>query len=93
MLIHMVLWRFDDPADADEAIRRLRGLQREIDVVRRLAAGRNVVPSDRAYDVGLLLEVDSVEDLAVYRDHPAHVEVAQFVRARSTAVAACDIEA
>ena len=93
MLIHMVQWRFDDPADADEAIQRLRGLEAEIDVIRRLVAGRNVVPSERAYDVGLLLEVDSVADLEVYRDHPAHVEVAAFVRERCSAVAACDIEA
>jgi len=92
MLIHMVLLRFDDDTHADEAVRRLRDLPAEIDVIRRLVAGRNVVPSDRAYEVGLLVELDGVEGLEIYRDHPAHVAVAEFIRAHRSAVAACDVE-
>lgn len=92
MLIHMVLLRFDDDAHADEAVRRLRELPDDIDAIRRLVAGRNVLPSERAYDVGLLIEFDSVEDLEIYRDHPAHVAVAEFIRRHRSAVAACDVE-
>lgn len=92
MLIHMVLLRFDDDGHADEAVRRLRELPDDIDVIRRLVAGRNVVPSERAYDVGLLVELDSVEDLEIYRDHPAHVDVAEFIRDHRSAVAAGDVE-
>lgn len=90
MLVHLVLLRFDDPADAAEAERRMRALDGRIDVLRRLDVGRNVVPSDRAYDLGIYAEFDSVEDLETYQQHPEHIPVAEFVRERRNAVAAVD---
>jgi hypothetical protein len=90
MLLHLVLLRFDDPADADEAEQRMRALLGRIDVLRHLDVGRNVVESDRAYDLGIYAEFDSVDDLETYQRHPEHLPVAEFIRARRSAVAAVD---
>lgn len=92
MLVHMVLFRFDNDTDADEAVRRLRTLPDDVEVIRRLVAGRNVVPSDRAYDVGLIVEVDDTAALEAYQDHPTHQAVAAYLRERRTAVVSCDLE-
>ena len=93
MLVHVVLMRFDDPSDAEEAVQRLRGLADQIDVVRRLSVGLNVVPDDAAYELGLVAEFESREDLDAYEAHPAHQAVAGFVRARRSASARCDYPA
>lgn len=90
MLLHLVLLRFDDPADADEAERRVRALVGRIDVLRGLDVGRNVVESDRAYDLGIYAAFDSLEDMEAYQRHPEHVPVAEFIRERRSAVAAVD---
>lgn len=90
MLLHLVLVRFDDPADTEEAERRVRALVGRVDVLRRLDVGRNVVASGRAYDLGIFAEFDTLDDLDTYQNHPEHVPVAEFIRERRSAVAAVD---
>jgi hypothetical protein len=90
MVIHTVLMRFDDPGDADETVRLLRRAE-EIDVVRRISVGRNLSSVASSYDVGLVIEFDSLDDLAVYLAHPLHEEAGAFSRPRRTAIASCDI--
>ena len=91
-VIHTVLMRFDDAAAADETVRLLRRAD-EIDVVRRLRVGRNLSSVASSYDVGLVIELDSLEDLAVYLAHPLHEAASEYSRPRRTAIASCDIEA
>ena len=52
--------------------------------------GQNVVPSERAYDLGLVVELDSQEDLETYDAHPEHQAVAAFMRERRSGSASCD---
>lgn len=93
MIVHVVLMKFPDPSQAEEAERLLAGLAGEIDVVRRLVVGRNAVETPNSYDLGLVVEFDSLEDLEVYRDHPAHESVAQYLRQHRSAVASSDFPA
>jgi hypothetical protein len=92
MVIHTVLMRFDDPEHADETVRLLKRAE-EIDVVRRISVGRNLSHIASSYDVGLVLEVDSLDDLAVYLAHPLHQAAGEYSRPLRTAVASCDITA
>jgi Stress responsive A/B Barrel Domain len=92
LVIHTVLMRFADPDHADETVRLLRRAE-EIDVVRRLVVGRNLSSVASSYDVGLVIEFDSLDDLAVYLHHPLHEAAGQFSRPRRTAIASCDITA
>jgi hypothetical protein len=92
VVIHTVLMRFDDAADADETVRLLRAAE-QIPQVRRLSVGRNLSSVASSYDVGLVIEVDSLADLAAYLEHPLHEAAGEFSRPRRTAIASCDIEA
>ena len=92
MLVHIVLARFPDPADADEAIRRLRELPDKVDVIRSLSAGRDVVRSERSYDVGWIVELDSEADLETYTVHPEHQAVAEWISEHRTDIAVCDYQ-
>lgn len=91
MIIHTVLMSFTRPEDADRAVRLLAAADR-IDVVRRLDVGRTVRTVASSYDVGLVIEVDSLDDLDVYLAHPLHETAAEFTRPRRTAIASCDLE-
>lgn len=92
MFVHVVLMRFDDKAVAEEAVRRLQFLA-DIDVVRRLTVGLNVVPHPAAFELGLVVEFDRREDLDVYEADPAHRAVAAFIVERRSAAARCDYPA
>jgi hypothetical protein len=91
-LQHVVLFRFAGEDEARECVARLRAMAGAIPQVRRLEAGVNQVPSERAYDVGLVVTLDSPDDLQGYRDHPVHRPVLALVRQHATATAAADFD-
>jgi hypothetical protein len=90
VLTHVVLMKFTDPADAPEAKRLLDGLPAEVPEIRALTVGLDVVRSAVSYDLCMITEHESVEDLAGYQAHPAHLEVAGWLRPRLAARAAVD---
>ena len=90
MLVHIVLARFPNPADADEAARRLLELPDTIEQIRSISVGRDVVRSERSYDLGWIIELDSEEDLETYTVHPDHQAVASWIGEHRTDIAVCD---
>ena len=92
MLVHVVLARFPDPADADEAARLLRTLPDKIDLIRSISVGRDVLHSERSYDLGWIIELDSLDDLETYTVHPEHQAVANWISEHRTDIAVCDYE-
>ena len=91
-LQHVVLFRFAEEDEARRCVEQLRAMDGRIPVVRRLEAGLNRVPSERAYDVALVVTLDSVDDLQAYREHPVHQPVLAWVGKHATAVAAADFD-
>ena len=89
---HVVLFRFATAAEAQDCVTRLRAMAGRIPAVRGLEAGVNQVPSERAYDVGLVVTVDSIDDLPAYREHPVHRPVLAWVADHATAVVAADFD-
>ena len=92
MLVHIVLARFPNAGDADEAARRLGELPSKIDVIRSMSFGKDVLRSQRSYDLGWIIELDSLEDLETYTVHPAHQEVAQWITEHRSDIAVVDFE-
>ncbi len=87
MIKHIVMWRLKEKASGaakEENARamkaRLEALPEGIPEIRHLEVGLNIKDSERAADVVLCSEFDSVQDLATYSKHPAHQEVVAFVR-------------
>ena len=90
MFVHVVLMRFERAEFAEEAATRLLALKDVIDVVERLDVGMNESPADDAYELGLVVGLGSRQDLARYESHPAHEEVAGFIREHRVSSARCD---
>ena len=79
MIKHVVMYKLKNPADADEMISRFLSMRGKIEVLKSLYAGKNQVESGRAYDVALICEFDSLDDLNIYAGHPVHLPVKEFV--------------
>ncbi|SDO92687.1 Stress responsive A/B Barrel Domain [Microbacterium sp. ru370.1] len=83
---HIVLWKLAaDDADtralhAEQISERLLALREVIDDISHLEVGRNVANPQSNWDVALVSEFADVDALERYQVHPAHQEVAGFVR-------------
>ena len=66
--------------DAEEIKRRLSALPAIIPEIRALEIGININPSENACDAVLISEFDTLETLKIYREHPEHKKVSQFVK-------------
>ena len=86
MIKHIVMWTIKtnvDGATKEEIVKILKvmleGLKETIPVIHALEVGVNVNPGDTAYDIVLMSEFKSRNDLEIYQKHPDHVKVADFV--------------
>jgi hypothetical protein len=83
MLRHLVMFK-KKPDTSEETVteimRRLESLETVIDGVVSIRCYRSI-PSDRPVVYTFLLDslLESIADLAKYRDHPAHVEVNEWM--------------
>jgi len=94
MVTHVVLFRFRDRSSAhlSHCQSLLEGLPPKISVIRHLETGLNVVPSDRAYDLCLIIHFDSLDDLGTYQSHPDHVAVATYLRSAAESIGSVDYQ-
>lgn len=90
MLTHVVLFRLNEGADPHEVVARLRSLEGKVPAIRALETGVNEVPSDRAYDVGLVVKVDDLAGLEAYQQDPYHQDLIAFMRSVTTQSVAVD---
>ena len=100
MIRHVVLWKFKDSAQSASkeenmklASERLYALRPIIPELRRMEIGADISHTEMSYDLFLLTEFDSVEDMKIYAEHPAHKEVSKFIRSviESRVVLDCEI--
>lgn len=77
MIKHIVLFKLKDtsPESIDKTVNILRNMQGKIPELLSLEVGVDVVRSERAYDIALVTEVESLESLQAYQIHPVHQQV------------------
>lgn len=98
MIRHVVMWKLasDDAAEraeqAAEVARRLNALEGVVPQLRAISAGANIAYPDVNWDVTLVADVDSLEDLEAYQVHPAHVEAGAYIRSVVASRVAVDFE-
>jgi len=98
MIRHIVQWklRAEDAearaAAVAEIAAALEGLVPVIDELISLEVHPNVAYEDVNWDVVLVADYASVDDLAAYQVHPAHVAAAAIVRSHVTERASIDFE-
>jgi hypothetical protein len=92
MITHIVLMKLKDasPEVTKKIHDLLMALPAIIPQIKHYECGANVVPSDRAYDFGLVSKFDSLEDLEIYAKHPDHQEALKYIRSVIEAAVAVD---
>lgn len=97
MIKHTVMFKFK----GDEATRRevagrfadaLRALPEQIDQLKSIEVGINVNPAEK-WDLVLTATADTLEDVAAYSAHPAHVAAVQITAPYKEERACVDYEA
>ena len=86
MINHVVLFKFknyDRPEEKQEVMNefksKLLALTEYIPQLKFVSVGLNYQLETPAYDVCLQTHFESIEDLDIYRVHPEHVKVVEFV--------------
>ena len=96
---HVVTWKLaaEDAAvraeQAAEVARRLNALEGVVPQLRSISAGANVAYPDANWDVTLVADFASIEELEAYQVHPAHEEDVAYVRSVVASRVAVDFEA
>jgi quinol monooxygenase YgiN len=85
MIKHLVMWRLDEAAgdkagNARKLKQLLEGLNGRIPGLLKLEVGIDFSGEGESADVVLYSEFESRQALAAYQTHPAHAEVAPFVK-------------
>ena len=93
MLTHVVLFKFKpetSPEQASQLEAGLKGLPTVIDEIREFRVGRDIIRSERSYDLGLVSAFDDLAAMQRYQVHPAHQQVVAMVKACWSSVVAVD---
>ena len=100
MIRHVVMWKLKDNAEGRSREENIELISKElyalmpiIPEIKRMEIGADVKHTPASMDLMLLSEFDSLDTLAVYATHPAHVKVAEYVGkvAESRVVLDCEI--
>jgi hypothetical protein len=99
MIKHLVLWKMKPLADgrtgkenAEILAQRLNALKSVIPCIVSIEAGTNFNDTAAAYDVGLHSAFKTKEDLDTYQNHPAHIQIVEWVKTVTESRAVADFE-
>jgi hypothetical protein len=94
MITHVVLAKLkDQSAQNIESTRLLlSSLNGKIPSLRRLEVGKDLIRSERSYDVALIARFDDFNGLKAYQTHPIHVPISDKLRELAASIVAVDYE-
>ena len=94
MIRHVIMWKFTEEFEGmnkdmimDDVEEKFRHLKKTIPEIKFMSVERDVLRSARSFDMIYVTEFESLEALEVYRVHPEHVKVAEFIGKIRTAQA------
>ena len=98
MIKHVLLFKLREMESAqekqavmEEIKRRLESLTAVVPSIKSMEVGLNQNPREQ-FDIALITTHDDWDGLYAYRDHPAHVEVAQFIAQHRESRSCADFE-
>lgn len=95
MIVHIVMFKFKAANKKENMLKakaKLEALVASIEPLLSMEVGINFSESDRAMDMVLTSTFNSVEDLKIYAQHPAHVAFLAFVKAHVEFTKVVDFE-
>lgn len=94
MVKHIVFFKLPDNSDTNkQAVKdKIMSMQGKLDFVKHLEVGLNFSPEERAFDVALISDFETKEDLQTYATHPIHVDVVTFIKSLNAVSKVVDYE-
>lgn len=99
MINHVVLFKlkiFHSPEEKKEALNKfeakLLALKNFIPELKHIDVGQHYLIDSPSFDLCLITHFESVEGLEIYKVHPEHLKVVDFVKEITTDRAAVDFE-
>lgn len=86
MVKHIVLWNFEETMSDEEKKEAAEKMKSLLEPIKELVPGAvkiQVIANEQTSsnrDVALVCDFETVEALATYQTHPAHVEAGKYVR-------------
>jgi len=96
MIKHIVFFRFPGNNDKENFLTEFKDkievLKNKIPEIYHIEAGINFSKRETAFDIALISEFRSTEDLERYRDHPDHLALIDFLNQHERELAVVDYE-
>ena len=93
MVKHIVLFRFENPAENNPVVReKLYALRDVIPEIVDMQLGADFLHSERSFDCALIVTFRDREGLAVYDKHPQHAEARRYIHAHRLESKTVDFE-
>ncbi|GBF72890.1 stress responsive protein [Paenibacillus sp. 598K] len=94
MITHIVLFKLKDrsPESVQATADVLRAMEGQIEQLRKLEVGVDVLHTERSYDIALTTVFDSLDDLQAYQVHPVHQKVIEHMSQVRESAASVDYE-
>ncbi|MBE0495337.1 MAG: Dabb family protein [Campylobacterales bacterium] len=94
MIKHIVFFKLEDnsPTNKEVVKARIMSMQDKIPYLSHMEVGVNFSPEERAFDLALITDFYTKEDLARYAIDPVHVEVVTFLKSINTQTKVVDYE-
>jgi len=84
MIKHVVMFKMKESAtkliDIELIFNALNNLPSRIKEIKFFEVGKNIIDSERAFDMVLISEFENIEDLNIYRIHSEHQAVVQLIQ-------------
>ncbi len=82
MVRHIVFFKL--PNNSKDKIQELKNMllsmKGEVEVLKNIEVGVNFSQSPRAFDLALIADFETKEDLKKYSTHPKHLPIIDFIR-------------
>lgn len=94
MIKHVVFFKLKDgsPESVERTAAILRGLKGKVEQLVDLEIGKDIIRSERSYDIALIATLASLEDLEGYQVHPEHKKVIEHINEVKESSIAVDFE-
>ena len=94
MVRHIVFFKLpkDSKVTVDELKEKLLNMKDKIEVLLNLEVGVNFSESPRAFDLALVTDFKTKEDLKTYSTHPVHLPVVEWIKENSIETKVVDYE-
>lgn len=94
MIKHIVFLKLEDNSESNKQVfkDKIMSLKGKIDVLKYIEVGINFSSEKRAYDLSLITDFETKEDLQAYAADPIHVEVLKFLKSKNTLTKVVDYE-